>query len=110
VSARRLGADFGPSAERADSAPGDFAATFAPNAGRAAELIRAWLAYLRAARSGAAVIISSITGLRAAPRATHAAAKASEIHLAATGAAGLAARGIRVNAVSPGSILFPRGS
>ena len=37
-------------------------------------------------------------------------AKAAEIHLAATAAAELAPWGIRVNAVSPGSILFPGGS
>jgi 3-oxoacyl-[acyl-carrier protein] reductase len=48
--------------------------------------------------------------MRAAPRTTYAVAKAAEIHLAATAAAELAAWGIRVNAVSPGSILFPGGS
>ena len=97
-------------ANLADSAPGDFTATFALNAGHAAELIRAGLAHLRAAQNGAVVIISSITGMRPAPRATYAVAKAAEIHLAATAAAELAAWGIRVNAVSPGSILFPGGS
>jgi 3-oxoacyl-[acyl-carrier protein] reductase len=97
-------------ANLADSAPGDFTATFALNAGHAAELIRAGLAHLRAAQNGAVVIISSITGMRPAPRTTYAVAKAAEIHLAATAAAELAAWGIRVNAVSPGSILFPGGS
>jgi 3-oxoacyl-[acyl-carrier protein] reductase len=93
----------------ADSAPGDFTATFALNAGHAAELIRAGLPYLRASGQGSVVIISSITGMRPAPRTTYAVAKAAEIHLAATAAAELAAAGIRVNAVSPGSILFPGG-
>ncbi len=97
-------------ANLADSAPGDFTATFALNAGHAAELIRAGLAHLRAAEGGAVVIISSITGMRAAPRVTYGVAKAAEIHLAAAAAAELAAWGIRVNAVSPGSILFPDGS
>jgi NAD(P)-dependent dehydrogenase (short-subunit alcohol dehydrogenase family) len=97
-------------ANLADSAPGDFTATFALNAGHAAELIRAGLAHLRAAQNGAVVIISSITDMRAAPRTTYAVAKAAEIHLAATAAAELAAWGIRVNAVSPGSIWFPGGS
>src|SRR6266481_5224177 len=73
----------------ADSAPGDFTATFALNAGHAAELIRAGLAHLRAAQNGAVVIISSITGMRPAPRTTYAVAKAAEIHLAATAAAEL---------------------
>jgi 3-oxoacyl-[acyl-carrier protein] reductase len=97
-------------ANLADSAPGDFSATFALNAGHAAELIRAGLAHLRAAEDGAVVIISSITGMRPAPRTTYAVAKAAEIHLAASAAAELAAWGIRVNAVSPGSILFPGGT
>ena len=94
----------------ADSAPGDFAATFALNAGHAAELIRAGLEYLRQAESGAVAIISSITGMRPAPRTTYAVAKAAEIHLAATAAAEFAPWGIRVNSVSPGSIWFPGGS
>ena len=94
----------------ADSGPGDFAATFALNAGHAAELIRAGLPHLQASGGGACVIISSITGMRPAPRTTYAVAKAAEIHLAATAAAELGPLNIRVNAVSPGSILFPGGT
>jgi 3-oxoacyl-[acyl-carrier protein] reductase len=94
----------------ATSGPGDFTATFALNAGHAAELIRAALPHLRAAGGGAAVIISSITGMRPAPRTTYAVAKAAEIQLAATAAAELAGDNIRVNAVSPGSVLFAGGS
>ena len=56
------------------------------------------------------MIISSITGMRPAPRTAYATAKAAEIQLAATAAQELAPFGIRVNAVSPGSILFPGGS
>jgi 3-oxoacyl-[acyl-carrier protein] reductase len=88
---------------------GDFTATFALNAGHAAELIRAGLPHLRAAGSGAVVIISSVTGMRPAPRTAYAAAKAAEIHLAATAAQELAPAGVRVNCVSPGSIMFPGG-
>ena len=88
----------------------EFAATLILNAGHAAELIRAGLPRLRAAGGGAVVIISSITGLRPAPRTAYAAAKAAEIQLAATAAQELAPSGIRVNAVSPGSIMFPGGS
>ena len=88
----------------------EFTATFALNAGHAAELIRAGLGHQRAAGGGAVVIISSITGMRPAPRTAYAAAKAAEIQLAATAAQELAPLGIRVNAVSPGSILFPGGS
>jgi 3-oxoacyl-[acyl-carrier protein] reductase len=92
-----------------NSGPGEFTATFALNAGHAAELMRAGLSHLRMAGGGAVVIISSITGLRPAPRTAYAAAKAAEIQLAATAAQELAPAGIRVNAVSPGSIMFPGG-
>ena len=94
----------------ASAGPGEFTATFALNAGHAAELIRAGLPHLRSSGGGAVVIISSITGMRPAPRTAYAAAKAAEIHLAATAAQELAPDGIRVNAVSPGSIMFPGGS
>jgi 3-oxoacyl-[acyl-carrier protein] reductase len=104
--------------------PDEFTATFALNAGHAAELIRVGLPHLRAAGAsggwgdgqsphaggGAVVIVSSITGMRPAPRTAYAAAKAAEIQLAATAAAELAKYGIRVNAVSPGSIMFPGGA
>jgi 3-oxoacyl-[acyl-carrier protein] reductase len=93
-----------------NSLPGEFTATFALNAGHAAELIRAGLSHLRAAGGGAVVIMSSITGLRPAPRTAYATAKAAEIQLAATAAQELAPDRIRVNAVSPGSITFPGGS
>src|SRR5439155_8719075 len=91
------------------SGPDEFTATFALNAGHAAELIRAGLSHLRAAGGGAVVIISSVTGMRPAPRTAYAAAKAAEIHLAATAAQELAPSGVRVNCVSPGSIMFPGG-
>ena len=90
--------------------PGEFTATFALNAGHAAELIRAGLPHLRRAGGGSVVIISSITGMRPAPRTAYAAAKAAQIQLAATAAQELAQAGIRVNAVSPGSIMFAGGS
>ena len=48
------------------------------------------------------MIVSSITGMRPAPRTAYAAAKAAEIQLAATAAQELASDRIRVNAVSPG--------
>jgi 3-oxoacyl-[acyl-carrier protein] reductase len=93
-----------------NTGPGEFTATLALNAGHAAELIRIGLPHLRAAGGGSVVIISSITGMRPAPRTAYAAAKAAEIQLAATAAQELASAGIRVNAVSPGSIMFPGGT
>ena len=65
-------------------------ATFALNAGHASELIRAGLPHLRTSGGGAVVIVSSITGMRPAPRTNYAVAKAAEIQLAAVAAQELA--------------------
>ncbi|MBA3338921.1 MAG: SDR family oxidoreductase [Geodermatophilaceae bacterium] len=93
-----------------DSHPEDFVATFALNAGHAAAVTKAALPYLREAAGAAVVFIASVTGMRPAPRTAYAAAKAGEIHLARTLAQELAPLAIRVNSVSPGSILFEGGS
>lgn len=85
------------------------AATFALNVVHAGALVRAVVPYARQAGGGAAVLVASITGMRAAPRTAYAAAKAAEIQLAAALAQELAPLHFRVNAVSPGSILFPGG-
>jgi 3-oxoacyl-[acyl-carrier protein] reductase len=88
----------------------DWAQTLALNVTHPAVLLRAALPHLRARGGGAAVLIASISGQRPQPRAQYAAAKAAEIHLAHTLARELGPDGIRVNAVSPGSILFEGGS
>lgn len=93
-----------------DSSTQDFLDTFALNAGHAATLVRAAHPHLVAAGGGSVVLVTSITGSRAAPRTTYAAAKAAEIHLARALAQELAPDGVRVNAVSPGSVFFPGGS
>jgi 3-oxoacyl-[acyl-carrier protein] reductase len=64
---------------------------------------------MRAAGGGAMVFVASISGLRPQPRAQYAAAKAAEIHVGVSLGRELGPDGIRVNAVSPGSILFPGG-
>ncbi len=92
-----------------DSSPADFTATFDLNAGHAAALVMAGYPHLVRAGGGAVVLITSITGSRVAPRTTYAVAKAAEIHLARELADELAPDSIRVNAVSPGSILFDGG-
>jgi 3-oxoacyl-[acyl-carrier protein] reductase len=93
-----------------DTEAGDWRRTFDLNVVHAAVAARAAVPLMRAAGAGAMVFIASISGLRPQPRAQYAAAKAAEIHLAEALGRELGPDGIRVNAVSPGSILFPGGS
>ena len=59
---------------------------------------------------GAIIIIASVFGREAGGRMTYNAIKAAEISLAKSLAQQLASANIRVNSVSPGSILFEGGS
>jgi len=59
---------------------------------------------------GAIIIIASVFGREAGGRMTYNAVKAAEISLAKSLAQQLASSNIRVNSVSPGSILFEGGS
>ena len=71
--------------------------------------LRAALPWLERAR-GAVVNVSSISGLGASARTPpYGAVKAAVIQYTMTQAAGLAAKGVRVNCVAPGSIEFPGG-
>ena len=92
-----------------DSTAADLSATFELNAGHSATLVRSAHPHLVRAGGGAVVMIASITGSRVAPRTTYAVAKAAQIHLARVLADELAGDRIRVNAVSPGSLLFEGG-
>ena len=65
---------------------------------------------MQARGGGAVIIISSIFGREAGGRMTYNAVKAAEISLAKSLAQQLASFKIRVNSVSPGSILFEGGS
>ncbi|GAA0266086.1 SDR family NAD(P)-dependent oxidoreductase [Cryptosporangium japonicum] len=87
----------------------DFLGTYALNAGHAAALTKAALPHLEAAGRGSVLFVASVTGMKPGPRTAYAAAKAGEIHLAATLALELAPLNVRVNAISPGSILFEGG-
>jgi 3-oxoacyl-[acyl-carrier protein] reductase len=92
-----------------DTSADDWRTTLDLNVLHAAVAARAALPLMRAAGGGAMVFIASISGTRPQPRAQYAAAKAAEIHLAASLGRELGPDGIRVNALSPGSILFPGG-
>jgi 3-oxoacyl-[acyl-carrier protein] reductase len=108
VVANAGGAAGGPQLE--DVSGADWALTLTLNVTHPALLLRAALPHLRARGGGAAVLIASISGMRPQPRSQYAAAKAAEIHLAHTLARELGPDGVRVNALSPGSILFEGGS
>src|SRR5215207_3034611 len=94
----------------ADTTGDDWRRTMWLNVVHAAVRIRAALPRLRARGGGAALVIASISGSRPQPKAQYAAAKAAEIHLAVSLGRELGPDRIRVNALSPGSILFEGGS
>jgi len=87
----------------------DWALTFDLNLFHAVRTIRASVPHMRSRGSGSAVTIASISGWKPAPRAQYGAAKAAEIFLAGALAWELAPHRIRVNTVSPGSIMFSGG-
>ena len=71
---------------------------------------RAVVPHMQRRGGGSIVIIASIFGREAGGRMTYNAVKAAEISLAKSLAQQLASSNIRVNSVSPGSILFEGGS
>ncbi|MDN3054127.1 SDR family NAD(P)-dependent oxidoreductase [Streptomyces sp. SRF1] len=91
--------------EEAD--PRDWSLTWEMNVGHTARLVKAATPHLRRAGGGSVVVIASISGWKPGPQAQYGAAKAAQIHLAASLARELGPDGIRVNAVSPGSMLIP---
>ncbi len=93
-----------------ETSPEDWVKTLEVNLVHAARLIRASAPLLEQSGGGSAVIIASISGSRPGPRPQYGASKAAEIALAASLGRELASLKIRVNTVSPGSILFEGGS
>ncbi len=100
-----VGGSRGRGIEQADA--GDWMATWEVNVVHTARLVRAAVPHLRAAGGGSVVVIASISGWKPGPHAQYGAAKSAQIHLAASLARELGPDGIRVNAVSPGSMLIP---
>jgi 3-oxoacyl-[acyl-carrier protein] reductase len=93
----------------AESTAQDWVDTFELNVGHAASLLRSATPFLEKSSAPAAVLISSISGSKPAPHAQYGVSKAGLIYLAAALARELSPQHIRVNTVSPGSILFPGG-
>jgi 3-oxoacyl-[acyl-carrier protein] reductase len=91
------------------STPADWMRTFELNLFHAVRSIRAAVPHMQARGGGSTVSISSISGWKPGPTAQYGAAKAGEIFLASALAWELASMRIRVNTVSPGSIMFPGG-
>jgi 3-oxoacyl-[acyl-carrier protein] reductase len=83
--------------------------TFDVNFFHAVSVIQAAVPYMRRRGGGSIVIIASISGWKPGPPMHYGAAKAAEIYLAGPLAMELAADHIRVNTLSPGSILFADG-
>jgi 3-oxoacyl-[acyl-carrier protein] reductase len=92
-----------------ESTPEEWLRTFDLNTFHAVRTIRAAVPHLAARGGGSIVIIASISGWKPGPRAQYGAAKAAEIFLSSALAWELAPQRIRVNTVSPGSIMFPGG-
>lgn len=93
-----------------DSTAQDWRTTLDLNVVHAAVAVRAALPHLTVSDAASVVVVSSVSGSRPQPRPQYAAAKAAEIALAASLARELGPQGIRVNTLSPGSILFEGGT
>jgi 3-oxoacyl-[acyl-carrier protein] reductase len=92
-----------------ESSDADWSATFELNLLHCIRATRAAAPLMEATGGGSIVFVSSISGWKPAPLAQYGAAKAGTILAASSLARELAPLGVRVNAVSPGSLLFPGG-
>jgi 3-oxoacyl-[acyl-carrier protein] reductase len=88
---------------------GDLRAALDRNLWPAFRLSRVCVPLMKSRGGGAIVMISSIWGREAGGGPGYNVAKAAEISLAKAMARDLAAEGVRVNTVAPGSVLFPGG-
>jgi len=87
----------------------DWMATLDLNLFHSVRTIRAAVPLMKERGGGSVVMVSSISGWKPGPGAQYGTAKAAEIFLSSSLALELAPFGIRVNTVSPGSIMFPGG-
>ena len=87
----------------------DWTHTLQLNVVHAATAVRAALPWLSASGEGAALVIGSISGWKPRATSSFAVAKAAEIHLAPALAVELSRERVRVNTLSPGSVLFEGG-
>ncbi|GAB4560256.1 MAG: glucose 1-dehydrogenase [Haliangiales bacterium] len=92
-----------------DMSDADFAFSLDMNLWSAARVAQRSVPHLRTRGGGAIVMVASIWGREAGGAPGYNVAKAGVISLAKALARDYAADGVRVNAVAPGSILFPGG-
>src|SRR5512134_748089 len=97
-------------ADLLDTSDAEWQAAFDETLFPAIRASRLAVPHMRQRGGGAIVMIASIYGREAGGRMTYNAVKAAEISLAKSLAQQLAPLNIRVNSVSPGSILFEGGS
>jgi 3-oxoacyl-[acyl-carrier protein] reductase len=87
----------------------DWTYTLGVNVVHAAMAVRAAVPWLSATGEGAALLIGSNSGWKPRTKSSYAVAKAAEIHLAPALAVELTKERIRVNTLSPGSVMTEGG-
>jgi len=92
-----------------DSGPAEFEAAFAGNVGVSVRMTELVLPGMLLRGWGRVVVISSIWGREAGGAPAYNAAKAAEISFVTSLAREVAAKGVTVNSVAPGSILWEGG-
>ncbi len=92
-----------------ETGAGDWRTTLDLNVVHASTAVAAAVPHLRASSAASVLVIASVSGSRPQPKSQYAAAKAAQIALARSLGRELGPLGVRVNALSPGSILFEGG-
>jgi len=93
-----------------DTTPAQWQGALDLNLNSGVELSRLVVPAMLERQDGVVLFVSSVFGREWGGRPAYMAAKAAEIAIAKSMARELAPRGVRVNSVAPGSILFPGGS
>jgi 3-oxoacyl-[acyl-carrier protein] reductase len=92
-----------------DSGPNEFEAAFAGNVGVSVRMTQLVLPGMLARGWGRVVVITSVWGRESGGAPAYNAAKAAEISFVTSLAREVAAKGVTVNAVAPGSVLWEGG-
>jgi 3-oxoacyl-[acyl-carrier protein] reductase len=92
-----------------DSGPSEFEAAFSGNVGVSVRMTQLVLPGMLARGWGRVVVIASVWGREAGGAPAYNAAKAAEISFVTSLAREVAAKGVTVNAIAPGSVLWEGG-